>query len=193
MLGIQLLKFQDMLFVCDTLWICSALIAKEEQELRDSSLIRMPLKGKGIRITPLHGGIYIQGGPFRAIGIRLDRINGASSRTLLSVPKDICSSVDLAPHEFPLEITLSAQIFRPNFRTGQLHAVPEWIHLGPAQIDGVNEFMNQNCVCVVRARHVFLAQIYFGPQSQLGGSLLVALELIQEDLCGFCAVGLFGG
>jgi hypothetical protein len=99
--------------------------------------------------APRHGSIDVIVGAVCTVGIGPHRQNGSTSDALLTV-----SPKTLHAWQLPPERTLARQILGSYFRTSHLHAIPQRIHLGPAHVNGVYEFVMYSFVCHFLIFHV---------------------------------------
>lgn len=113
--------------------------------------------------------------PGRAVGIRSHGQDGPPPDAALAVAPEGRHARQLLP-----ERALARQVFRPDFRARQVDAIAERVHLGPAQVNRVDEFVVDRLVHHVLILHVLLTHKDFGLNLQPRRARLFPADLFLQ-------------
>ena len=90
--------------------------------------------------------------------------------------------------QLPWPIALSAEIFRAYLRAGHMHAIVQWVHLGPAKVDSMDEFMYHGLVSMCLIAQMLLTKKNLWQKSQTNLAIIGSVELLPQILV--CAMAL---
>ena len=85
-------------------------------------------------------------------------------------------------HVWETRLALSAEIFRANLRAGHMHAIFQWVHLRPTQINGMDQLMYHGFVSMGLIAQMLLTKKNLWQKSQTNLAIIGSVELLSQIL-----------